>query len=483
MSSDASYDQDVENALEDLRKMEANVINQKIEVNGAWDVEDEVSENWDDATYEVRLQSMGSAIEKYMSDGMFLTAARLLGFFETNAEKALKDHYRLMDLSTLYSDVLEALKSEIEFFNNTNSGYKLSHKVALTVVKLHENEDHDSPSESSHTVSTLTKYTCRDNLPSFSCRGNYLAGKTVCNESYNTPNKAIYTHQLTCGEEEDEVGNKTSISGDGIHYYTCDPIGFSKHRVRECKLNAIDKDGNEDVCGKSYRRCMKLKYDHDLRPWRRGTTLHSDSSDESADAGDSYSGDQQADAGGSPDCDMCTSTSECSTCSSDGGESTSTDGSHDCASCASTSECSACVTTETSTSASETNTESTSASTSTPTAPGLYPVGASLATVNGQQMPSLAPGDSHTAKLITKAGGYAIVHWYLLPPGDSRHYGDELFPTTYAQGPTVGTEVTFSFTIPSRARGGVYKLTAYIYPHSSAADQTCYEYSYYIYVS
>ena len=195
-------------------------------------------------------------------------------------------------------------------------------------------------------------------------------------------------------------------------------------------------------------------------------------------------GGEQSDAGdGSPDCDTCTSTSECSTCSSDGGESTSTDGSHDCASCTSTSECSACVATETSTSASETNTETTPASTSTPTAPGLYPVGASYATVNSQQMPSLAPGDTHTAKLITKAGGYAIVHWYLLPPGDSRTYGDELFPTTYAQGPTVGTEVSFNFTIPSGARGGVYKLTAYIYPHSSAADQTCYEYSYYIYVS
>ncbi len=143
------------------------------------------------------------------------------------------------------------------------------------------------------------------------------------------------------------------------------------------------------------------------------------------------------------------------------------------------------VGTETSTLASEANTETASTSTSTPTAPGLYiyPVGASLATVNGQKMPSLAPGDSHTAKLITKSGGYAIVHWYLLPPGDSRTYGDELFPTTYAQDSTVETEVTFSFTIPSGAVGGVYKLTAYIYPHSSASDQTCYEYSYLIYVS
>ena len=186
-------------------------------------------------------------------------------------------------------------------------------------------------------------------------------------------------------------------------------------------------------------------------------------------------GGEQSDAGdGSPDCDTCTSASECSTCSSDGDESTSTDGSYNCASCTSTSECSACD---------STNTETASTSTSTSTAPGLYPVGVSLATVNGQEMPSLAPGDSHTEKLITKAGGYAIVHWYLLPPGDSRTYGDELFPTTYAQGPTVGTEVTFSFTIPSGARGGVYKLTAYIYPHSSAADQTCYEYSYFIYVS
>ena len=212
------------------------------------------------------------------------------------------------------------------------------------------------------------------------------------------------------------------------------------------------------------------------------TTINQASNNNDGDT--SSGGEETASTDGSQDCDTCTSTSECSTCSSDGGESTSTDGSSDCASCTSTSECSACDTTDTSTSTSDsTNTDTTSTSTSTPTAPGLYPVGASLATVNGQQMPSLAPGDSHTAKLITKSGGYAIVHWYLLPPGDSRTYGDELFPTTYAQGSTIGTEVTFSFTFPSGARGGVYKLTAYIYPHSSASDQTCYEYIYYIYVS
>ncbi len=294
VSSEANYEEYVENAFEDLRKMEIHVINQKIDVNGAWDVEDEVSDNWDDALDEVRLQSMGSAIEKYLGDGLVLTAARLLGFFETDAEKALKDHYRLIDLSTFYSDVLEALKEEIEIFNSTVSRYKGSHKVALQVVKLHEAESHDSPSEPNHTVSSLTSYTCRDNLPSFSCRGNYLAGKTVCDESYNTPNKAFYTHQQTCGDEEDENGNKTLISGDGIHYYTCDPIEVSKHRIRECKLMAIDRDGNEDVCGESYRRCMKLKYDHDLRRLRRGTKLHSDSSDESADAGDSDDDDEDA---------------------------------------------------------------------------------------------------------------------------------------------------------------------------------------------
>ena len=323
----------------------------------------------------------------------------------------------------------------------------------------------------------------------YRCEGSKQPGNT-CAVMFITPYGAHKDHLKKCGTairtpNSGIIAKRTLEEGCGYHYYHCPSDPNTEHEILICTKDFTDANGIKSKCGDKFRKCLNKRKDHNLSDLNRlmKSTHSNQGNDESADAGDSYSGDQQADAGGSPDCDMCTSTSECSTCSSDGGESTSTDGSHECASCTSTSECSACVATETSTSASETNTETTPASTSTLTAPGLYPVGASYATVNSQQMPSLAPGDTHTAKLITKAGGYAIVHWYLLPPGDSRTYGDELFPTTYAQGPTVGTEVTFNFTFPSGARGGVYKLTAYIYPHSSAADQTCYEYSYYIYVS
>ncbi len=338
-----------------------------------------------------------------------------------------------------------------------------------------------------------------DTFPSYPCEG-------PCTVSFMTPTSE---HVIQCGSSDDPGTSK--VGGCWFRYHSCDIYEKAIHTPGRCEGKLWDEAWTRGPNGESVPFWRLI----DCGEWTRVCLLHVGGHAFPLTPGDNnfnmfhflniYNDDgtiqtstqaynnliieeQTIPSNSNQLCSACnetytsSETSECSTCSSDGDESASTDGSSDCASCTSTNECSACYTTETSTLASEANTETVSTSTSTPTAPGLYPVGASLATVNGQEMPSLAPGDSHTAKLITKSGGYAIVHWYLLPPGDSRTYGDELFPTTYAQGSTVETEVTFSFTFPSSAVG-VYKLTAYIYPHSSASDQTCYEYSYLIYVS
>ncbi len=235
-------------------------------------------------------------------------------------------------------------------------------------------------------------------------------GSVACTDMHRTAYEAYSTHLVTCADYNTDTF--TNVCSET--WYSCASNHSEEekeHKVYTCKKIILEFGGGSRVCGAAFKPCLLALFDHNETDSDFTGTHHSNKSDP-------YVGEDRISepANNTPDCDTCTS--ECSTCSNDGGESTSTDGSHDCASCTSTSECSACDTTDTSTSTSDsTSTDTTSTSTSTPTAPGLYPVGASLATVNGQQMPSLAPGDSHTAKLITKSGGYAIVHWYLLPPG------------------------------------------------------------------
>ena len=123
-------------------------------------------------------------------------------------------------------------------------------------------------------------------------------------------------------------------------------------------------------------------------------------------------------------------------------------------------------------------TVSVSASASTSPSPTTVTVSASpgLSPLAGSS--TVSRGNSHTAKLVTKAGGYSYVYFYLLPPGDSRHYGDSLGDAVRPSTSGVETELNFTVNFASDVTTGDYKLTAYIYPHATASDQTCYEYSY-----
>ena len=81
--------------------------------------------------------------------------------------------------------------------------------------------------------------------------------------------------------------------------------------------------------------------------------------------------------------------------------------------------------------------------------PGLYPS-------DGNTM---SPGDTHTADLITKDGGYIMIYWYLLDPGDTPPYGDQL-DITYGLN-NGNTEVEFSFALPDDAAVGSYKFNTF----------------------
>ena len=114
--------------------------------------------------------------------------------------------------------------------------------------------------------------------------------------------------------------------------------------------------------------------------------------------------------------------------------------------------------------------------------PGLYPVDASYITIDGEEMVDTAPGDTVSVDLVMPADkGYAMLYWYLAGPGETG-LGDEIGGPDYPSASGIETEVSYSFSMPSDA-SGVYTFTAYIYPHSSASDQTVYTYSFKIYCS
>ena len=115
--------------------------------------------------------------------------------------------------------------------------------------------------------------------------------------------------------------------------------------------------------------------------------------------------------------------------------------------------------------------------------PGLSPAnGFNNITINGEEMVDTAPGDTVTVDLVMPSDrGYSQIYWYLAGPNDSG-LGNEVGTPTSPSGTGIETEVTHTFSMPSDA-SGVYTFTAYIYPHSSASDQTIYEYTIKIYCS
>ncbi len=103
-------------------------------------------------------------------------------------------------------------------------------------------------------------------------------------------------------------------------------------------------------------------------------------------------------------------------------------------------------------------------------------------TINGEEMVDTAPGDTVTVDLVMPSDrGYSQIYWYLAGPNDSG-LGNGVGGPTSPSGTGIETEVTHTFSMPSDA-SGVYTFTAYIYPHSSASDQTIYEYTIKIYCS
>ena len=269
------------NALTALNSTENTVADRNIKVNTAWAVVDQSSAKWATMTEENRRKTAPNFLIEAMGTGFWALAGGLDGRLESE----MRSYYANKSLMDLYSDELETLKGKIDLFNSGVKIYESAHKHAEKTVKSHHSQHHQSGSVN-HFVPPLKTKTCRDKLPSFSCRGNHAAGKTVCNVSYNTPKKAFYTHRKVCGEEEDAYYTnrnsiRTHISGDGIAYYTCDTAANDRHRVRSCTRDFTDGSGVTSTCGDGFRRCVGHKKDHDHSNLWNWETKHSDEADSS----------------------------------------------------------------------------------------------------------------------------------------------------------------------------------------------------------
>ncbi len=266
------------NAIVDLSSMEGKVRDQRAKVQDAWTVVNKVSAKWEEATDEARTQNLDTAVSNFLSDGTLLTAARLLGFLESDAEKELTKLYENLSLMDLYSDMLELLKGEIDwFYNITVPLYNSAHKHAETTVNSHHTNQHDdaSPSNVNHTVPDWEEKTCRDDLPEFNCLGS-----SSCSDTFSTPSEAYNTHRELCGSEE--VHRNSPVPGDGIFYYTCNADGVARHGVRNCQKWFWYNDVRETRCNLPYRVCTNPEFSH-RNAWWSSSTTHESRAEEISD--------------------------------------------------------------------------------------------------------------------------------------------------------------------------------------------------------
>ena len=287
VSSDANPDQLVTNALDDLKYMSIAVIKQRQKVNAAWPLVDILSSKWSEVSDANRYNTTTNYVVDLLGSGFWAIAAGLAG----NTDEAFRSYYANVSLMDLYSSKLNDVSSNIDQFYATVMLYNSAHTTAVNTVEHHETSQHTSPSNVNHLVPMWSEETCRDNLPSFLCRGN------SCDDSFPTPSDAYNTHQEIC-------------VSDGIKYYTCDEVGNAKHKKRTCVKDYTNPNGVTSPCGVSYRNCANSGRDHnESNWWFPFKSKHSDSSDD-----DSAS---NPPTDNTPDCSYCTD--GCSSCPNTGG--------------------------------------------------------------------------------------------------------------------------------------------------------------------
>lgn len=167
----------------DVLTKDLAVTQKEVKVLSAWIVVVPLSDKWENMIDENRHKTATNFLIEMMGNGFWTTA----GGLEGRIELELRSYYKNASLMDLYSDELIHLKGEIEKFYSSVDLYESAHESATKTINDHLETEHTSGSLQSHTIAPLETKKCRDNLPSFSCRGNHFAGNTACDKSYDTP--------------------------------------------------------------------------------------------------------------------------------------------------------------------------------------------------------------------------------------------------------------------------------------------------------
>ncbi len=164
----------VNNAINMLEASERSVLHRQIQVNKAWSSVSLCAAKWDTTQGELRRKNVKNYVIEMMGSGFWATS----GGIEGRTESEFKVLYRNLSLMDLYSDEINHLKYQIGLFKSAVSLYNEIHRDTLDLVSLHHQNFHDpnSPSNINHWVPPWEEYTCKDDLPSFSCSGNRADG-------------------------------------------------------------------------------------------------------------------------------------------------------------------------------------------------------------------------------------------------------------------------------------------------------------------
>lgn len=377
----------------------------------------------------------------------------------------------------------ETLKKAMEMMDSM-------HAVAVQVRQNYVDHHNTSTSDLDSLVPKITVSLPTRHYPEWQCYGNNLFDKSAlgtltCEDTWNTPAKALNIHRVWCGGDKDP---NPSVAGCEIPYYKCNEYSLKYHQVKYCdryitwNLPSQFRRTQIGICGQAFRNCsgsLSRAGIHAYKPivttyivsssvrsyWSGyevvqytnnsidfytetdhigSTTLPSAKDGKPLVHGANGVGVDAVIPDATPNCNTCIGNSHnCPDCGQDGDSD---------------------------------NDDTASAS------PGLSPVSTTTITINGEKMLDTYPGETVSVNLVMPSDkGYTKIYWYLAGPGDSG-YGSQIGGPTTSSNSVIETSVSYSFTLPSDA-SGVYKFTAYIYPHSSASDSTIYEYSFKVYVS
>ena len=396
----ADYNQEVKNAEVDLRGAEISVTQENTKVATAWTDVSILQNAWSNLSIELQdvpiNQAIGAITELVTMDWGSLWL-RLY-----HSPDVVAEYVKFKSIGDALDDAIAKLTVDISFFDISVDIYEYSWEILDMRISGHHGQIvHDGHYSVPHTVPRWQNWTCKRDLPTFSCRG-----ADDCDKTFYTTYDAKYQDRRECGKESPPPGYQNPISGCDDVYYTCDEAEAEEHKVWFCAKWFWENNRRKERCGFPYRDCTNLKRNHRNAFWS-WKTKHEHRAEEISDyfanvgTSDNDPDDPDgtlANTDNSPNCDVCTT----------GG-------------------CSAC--------------------------PSLSPL-------NGSSY-FVSLGDLHEAGFRGNKP-HRVIYWHVQPPGDTSPHGPQV---NIDIGGSTSTEEDLIYRIPNNAATGTYTISAHVHPY------------------